>query len=108
MNWLQRQRRRARDRREVDDAVTAQLRAFVASRSAVEAWIEEPTGFNAASLVLVAGDGEWIRRPVPSTQWAREFCARVQIPAFPAGVVPYPQRMRDAAQRAQIRRRREA
>jgi hypothetical protein len=47
------------------------------------------------TLLLVAWDGEWTRRRVPSPQWAYSFADSLQIPGYDALVVGYPQRMRD-------------
>ena len=46
-------------------------------------------------MLLVAWDGEWTRRRVPSPQWAYSFAESMQIPGYDALVVGYPQRMRD-------------
>lgn len=73
----------------------AHLERFVASRRGVEAFIEQPTSLASASLLLVAHDGEWTRRSVPDVAWARRFAARSALPAYDAGVIGYPQRMRD-------------
>ena len=47
------------------------------------------------TLLLVAHDGEWTRRRVPSVDWAHKFCNRLQVPSYDAAVVGVPQRMRD-------------
>ena len=44
---------------------------------------------------LVAFDGEWTRRVVPSPEWGHAFAKHLQIPSYDAAVVGYPQRMRD-------------
>lgn len=77
------------------DASLEHLTSFIAARQGVEAWIEQPTTFTKPSLLLVAYDGEWTRRSVPDAAWGHRFAARHHIPAYDAGVVPYPQRMRD-------------
>ena len=46
------------------------------------------------TLLLVAHDGEWTRRRVPSVGWAHEFANRNGIPSYDAAVVGYPDRMR--------------
>lgn len=68
---------------------------FIASRAGVAAWVEEATGFNKASLLLVAGSGEWMRRAIPDTDWGRDFAASAHLTCYTAGIDPYPQRMRD-------------
>lgn len=81
--------------RENVDALVRHLTGFVSSRRGVEAWLEEPTNFNKPSILLVAADGESTRRAVPSIRFGYDFANRHDIPAYDAGVVPYPQRMRD-------------
>jgi hypothetical protein len=89
-------RRRKVARSEVTDRATvAHLEDFIASRRGVEAFVELPTTMARATLLLIAHDGEWTRRSVDSVDWARRFAARHRLPAYDAGVVGYPQRMRD-------------
>ncbi len=71
------------------------LEGFLATRRGVEAFIELPTTVTRATLLLIAYDGEWTRRSVESVEWARKFATRHGLPAYDAGVVGYPQRMRD-------------
>lgn len=68
---------------------------FVRTRRGVEAWIEQPTSFNPPSILLVAADGESTRRGLASADEGYGFARRHNIPCYDAGVVPYPQRMRD-------------
>jgi hypothetical protein len=79
----------------LDPATLAHLEGFLATRRGVEAFIEQPTLVTSATLLLIAYDGEWTRRSVPDVAWARQFTAKHQLPAYDAGVVGYPQRMRD-------------
>ncbi|HKF89704.1 MAG TPA: hypothetical protein VKB85_16725 [Propionibacteriaceae bacterium] len=102
MNWLKRTagrakrgRRLAGDNRTVDDAVTSHLTQFVQSRRGVEAFVEPKTSVTQTTILLVAFDGEWTRRVVPSPEWAHAFAESLQIPGYDAAVVGYPQRMRD-------------
>lgn len=102
MGWLRRVTRKVkRDRgyatesRGVDDAVTTHLTEFARSRRGVEAFVEPKTSVTQTTLLLVAFDGEWTRRVVPSPQWAHAFAEHLQIPGYDAAVVGYPQRMRD-------------
>lgn len=85
----------ARDDRDVNDDTRAFLASFISARRGVEGWVESATQMNKPSLLLIAHDGEWVRRAVPSAGWAFDFCAKREIPAYQAGVVPYPQRKRD-------------
>jgi hypothetical protein len=71
------------------------LEEFAASRSGVEGFVEPRTTVTETTLLLVAIDGEWTRRRVPSAQWAHEFCNKAGLPSYDAAVVGYPQRMRE-------------
>jgi hypothetical protein len=102
MSWFRRTARRvkksrgyASQSRTVDDAVTSHLTQFARSRRGVEAFIEPKTSVTQTTLLLVAFDGEWTRRVVPSPEWARSFAEHLQIPGYDAAVVGYPQRMCD-------------
>ena len=57
------------------------------------------------TLILIAHDGEWTRRRVPSVPWAHDFCNRHQVPSYDAGLVGIPQRMRDYNSRMKQQRR---
>ncbi|MDR1767420.1 MAG: hypothetical protein LBR32_03145 [Propionibacteriaceae bacterium] len=91
---------------ELSSAAVDHLAAFIETRRGVEAFIELPTTVTKATLLLIAHDGEWTRRSVDSVEWARTFAAQYNLPTYDAGVVGYPQRMRDynARQRAAQRR----
>ena len=102
MGWLRRAATKVRkggryavQTRSVDDAVTAHLSQFAATRRGVEAFVEPKTSVTETTLLLVAFDGEWTRRVVPSPEWAHAFAEHLQIPGYDAAVVGYPQRMRD-------------
>jgi hypothetical protein len=102
MGWFRRTARRAKKRRgyasesrTVDDAVTTHLSEFVRTRRGVEAFVEPKTAVTQTTLLLVAFDGEWTRRVVPSPEWGHSFAEHMQIPGYDAAVVGYPQRMRD-------------
>ena len=45
--------------------------------------------------MLVAHDGEWTRRRVPSVEWAHRFANQHSVPSYDAAVVGYPPRMRE-------------
>lgn len=98
VSWFSRKRgKQAESARDagVERATIAHLEEFVTTRRGVEAFIELPTIMNRATVLLIAHDGEWTRRSVSSVKWARRFAARHRLPAYDAGVVGYPQRMRD-------------
>jgi hypothetical protein len=79
------------------------LESFISTRRGIEAYVEHPTTLTGPSLLLIAWDGEWTRRSVPSAAWARRFAQSHQLPCYDAGVVAYPQRMRDYNSRAKGR-----
>jgi hypothetical protein len=79
----------------MESATIAHLEEFVSTRRGVEAFVEHPTTMTGATVLLIAHDGEWTRRSVSSVDWARRFAAAHSMPAYDAGVVGYPQRMRD-------------
>lgn len=72
-----------------------ELQAFAAHRSGVEGFVEPPTAVYAMTLLLVAGDGEYLRRPVRNDKQARKLCDEFGIPLYEARKVGYPQRMKD-------------
>jgi len=102
MGWLKRGTQKlrrgggaAKPSGKVDDAVTMHLTEFARSHRGVEAFIEPRTSVTQTTLLLVAWDGEWTRRVVPSPEWGHKFAESLQLPGYDAAVVGYPQRMRD-------------
>lgn len=96
--WFRRRKQKSEERREAEvirGVLYDHLVDFVRSRRGVEAWVERPTSFNKASILLVAANGESTRRALPSEEYGYEFAAEQDIPCYDAGVVPYPQRMRE-------------
>ena len=99
----QKMRRPARDAartgsttvRASDRADEQHLNSWVSARRGVEGFVEPRTAVSDVTLLLVAHDGEWTRRRVPSVQWAHQFCNKHQVPSYDAAVVGVPQRMRD-------------
>ncbi|MGZ4456693.1 MAG: hypothetical protein ACXVWU_02595 [Nocardioides sp.] len=78
-----------------DQADAAHLASFATSRRGVEGFVEPRTAVSDVTLLLVAHDGEWTRRRVPSVEWAHRFANSHGIPSYDAAVVGYPARMRD-------------
>jgi hypothetical protein len=78
------------------------LNGWVTERRGVEGFVEPRTAVSDVTLLLVAHDGEWTRRRVPSVGWAHDFCNRHQIPSYDAAVVGIPQRMRDYNRRKKL------
>ena len=81
------------------------LQQFVEARKGVEGFVEPRTAVSDVTLLLVAHDGEWTRRRVPSVEWAHKFCNKFQVPSYDAGLVGIPQRMRDYNSRVKQQRR---
>jgi len=96
VGWLPRRKKeRAGTLRTASSADVAHLTSFVTSRTGVEAFIEPRTAVTETTVLLVAGTGEWTRRRVESADAARSFSRKHAIPLYDAGVVGYPQRMRE-------------
>jgi hypothetical protein len=79
----------------MDPADETHLVEFLATRHGVEGFVEPRTAVSDVTLVIVAHDGEWTRRRVPSAAWAHEFANAHGIASYDAAVVGYPKRMRD-------------
>ena len=71
------------------------LREFATTRRGIEGFVEPRTAVSDVTLVLVAHDGEWTRRRVPSVEWAHRFANDNGVPSYDAAVVGYPARMRE-------------
>ena len=106
MRWLRR-RNRPGTTRAAGSPDRAHLKEFVQSKRGVEGFVEPRTAVTETTMVLVAHDGEWTRRRVPSPQAAHDFANSLGIPSYDAGVVGYPQRMRDYNARQAILRKRD-
>lgn len=70
------------------------LQAFVTSRRGVEAYLEPATTVTPYTVVLVAHDGEWTRRPCEEPEDAQAMARRVDIPFYDVRATGYPPRMR--------------
>lgn len=71
------------------------LDEWTRQRRGVEGFVEPRTAVSDVTLLLVAHDGEWTRRRVPSVAWAHDFCNRRAIPSYDAALVGVPARMRE-------------
>ena len=112
MGWFRHRAERLRrsgsqSAQSADDVAVAHLTEFAHSHRGVEAYIEHPTNVTETTLLLVAHDGQWTRRRVPSQKWAQAFAESLQIPGYDAAIVGYPQRMRDYNHRQMLLRHRE-
>jgi hypothetical protein len=112
MGWLDRMRRGGGTRmrrpgrsgaattvRASDAADEKHLHEFATSRRGVEGFVEPRTAVSDVTIILVAHDGEWTRRRVPSVEWAHRFANDHSVPSYDAAVVGYPARMRAYNQR---------
>ncbi len=88
--------------RSADRTDEAHLHEWVVARRGVEGFVEPRTAVSDVTLLLVAHDGEWTRRRVPSVDWAHRFCNSHHVPSYDAAVVGIPQRMRDYNRRRRL------
>jgi hypothetical protein len=101
MGLLNRFRRRGRSSsgggatRTADSGDQRHLQQFIATHRGVEGFVEPQTTVTEVTLLLVAHDGEWTRRRVPSVRWAHDFANRNGVPSYDAGLVGIPSRMRE-------------
>lgn len=97
-SWFKGEAKRSAPSRSSDTSSrssTKELEEFVRSRVGVEAFLEPRTAIYSTTLLLVADDGEYLRRPVKNRDQAGEFCGKINIPLYDAAKVGYPKRMRD-------------
>jgi len=89
--------RRSRSRRQHPTAAFdgAPLLDFVRTRHGVEVYLEPRTNLYGDSVLLVADDGEYLRRAVPDVATIRRFCSEHAIPVYDAARTGYPRRVRD-------------
>lgn len=69
--------------------------SFVATRKGVEAYLEPAGAREPLALILVARDGEWTRRQVPSAKEAAKLADELRLPFYEIIRTGYPQRMRE-------------
>lgn len=86
---------RASEVRQRSHRANAHLAEWAATHRGVEAFIEPKTTVTQTTVVLVAHDGEWTRRPIDGARAARDLGHRLGIPVYDVALVGYPQRMRD-------------
>jgi hypothetical protein len=105
--WMKGDSSRAKRSTPTDDSsriATKELEEFATSRIGVEAFLEPKTAIYSTTLLLVADDGEYLRRPVKDKEHAGSFAQRINIPLYDARKVGYPKRMRDYDQGKRPRR----
>ena len=99
MSWFSRRKPPVTGGRTRTKEDQAYLEEFVRSRRGVEGFIEPRTTVTETTLLLVAHDGEWTRRRVPSVEAARTWGNRNGIPVYDTALVGYPKRMREYNER---------
>ncbi|HSS68683.1 MAG TPA: hypothetical protein VLK34_09030 [Nocardioidaceae bacterium] len=99
--WRRRSRPGTIRQAESDDA--RYLREWVRDRKGIEGFVEPRTAVTDTTMLLVAIDGEWTRRRVPSAEWAHTFANKLGIPSYDAAVVGIPDRMREYNRRQKSR-----
>ena len=82
--------------RRADTSDVADLVGFAESRRGVEAFVEPKTAFIDTTVVLVAHDGESMRRRCEDPA---ELGKRLNIPVYDVQAVGYPARLRDYQRR---------
>ena len=107
MGWWSRRRGRGsssgeQSRGQERRAAAEVLDQWIAQRRGIEVFIEPRTTVTATTMLLVADNGEFTRRPMASPAAVRTFAARHALPVYDANLVGYPQRMRDYSRRQTI------
>lgn len=87
--------RGAGGRRVVRGVVDADLLAFLGTRRGVEAFVEPATTMHGRSVLLVAADGEYLRRTLPDRAAFERACHERGVPVYDATRVGYPRRLRE-------------
>ena len=70
------------------------LEEFASSRRGVEAYVEPATNVTATTVVLIAHDGEWTRRALPTRPQAFQVARDLGLPVYDVNQTGYPARMR--------------
>jgi hypothetical protein len=82
------------------------LVSWIGIRHGVEIYTEPKTSITGPTMLLVAHDGEFTRRPVRHPEDAEKFAREHALPIYDATVVGYPQRMRDYSRKQTILKKR--
>lgn len=96
MAWWRRGKRTSEAPHDGSDlkSARAHLEEFVRTRRGVEAYVEPATNVTATTVVLIAHDGEWTRRALPSRPKAFEVAHGLDVPVYDVNLTGYPARMR--------------
>lgn len=96
--WFRGESRRAptpRGTGQTYDRGIKELEEFIRTRQGVEGYLEPKTAVYSTTLLLVADDGEYLRRPVRDRAQAQGVCKKHGAPLYDAAKIGYPKRMRD-------------
>lgn len=75
-------------------------------RALVEGFVEPETVVNEMSVVLVDGDGDFIRRSIGGPKGIDVVARRLGVPIYDVEETGYPQRMRERIERERLLRKR--
>lgn len=92
-----------RSQRRAKKETVEHLTQFVATRAGVAAYFEAATSRDPSSIVLVAGDGEWTRRKIPSIADAADVARDLGIELYEVARTGYPRQMREWSARHRSR-----
>lgn len=99
MAWFSRRRKpagRSRgDARAQVETAGRHFAEFARTRVGVEAYVEPATHVTSTTVVLVATDGEWTRRALPSREDAFALARSLGLPTYDVNQTGYPRRMRE-------------
>lgn len=105
-------RKDARERqlaqRERQAAADQGLTDWIEARKGVEVFVEPETSVTRTTMLFVAHDGQFTRRPVQDVATAIQLARSLSLPVYDAAVVGYPQRMRDFTRKQNILRKRQS
>jgi hypothetical protein len=87
--------RRGRGTARPDKETIRSIERFLATREGVEAYVEPQTPTAPLSVVLVAADGEWVRKRIPDAAWLQKVSKAARMPVYEVALVGYPKRMRE-------------
>nr|WP_232958971.1 oxidoreductase [Corynebacterium marambiense] len=90
----------------IRDADLTDLVTWVEGRTLIEGFVEPETVINEMSMVLVDGDGDFIRRSIGGPKGIDVVAKRLGIPVYDVEETGYPQRMRERIERERLLRKR--
>jgi hypothetical protein len=95
MRWFRRRGERPGTLRQAASPDRAHLETFAQTHRGVEGYVEPRTAVTDTTMVLIAHDGEWTRRALPSRPVAFDVARSFGIPVYDVNLTGYPKRMRE-------------